>query len=518
VELTAAALIAPCGGRLCNLVVGDDARAELQTYAKTLPTIQLSERSLCDLELLAVGAFSPLDRFMCRDDYQSVLDRMRLANGQLFPIPITLPVNPSCEFREGSDVALCDARNDLLAVLTIEEAYPWNWREVSQKIFGAQDHPLVPEMHRWGSTNLSGPMRVVRLPRHIDFKDLRLTPAETRARLAERGRSNVVAFQTRGQLDRCDAEITKHALVGVDGTLLLHPFVGMSRTGDLNHFTRVRSYKALAQHYYDPTRVLLSLLPAAVRLAGAREALWHAVIRRNYGANYVIVGRDSACAESPELVARFGDELGVGIIPFRDVHLTHGARNDEMKRVSETGSQGVCIWFTGLSGAGKSTTAELLTVLLMERGRQVTLLDGDIVRTHLSKGLGFSKEDRDVNIRRIGFVAAEIVRHGGAAVCAAVSPYRATRDEVRAMIGADRLVEVFVDTPLEVCESRDTKGMYAKARHGEVKGFTGIDDPYEAPDDPAISLDTVSETAELNAQLILRYLDDRGFVGEGSVV
>jgi sulfate adenylyltransferase len=170
------------------------------------------------------------------------------------------------------------------------------------------------------------------------------------------------------------------------------------------------------------------------------------------------------------------------------------------------------VWFTGLSGAGKSTTAEILTMLMLERGRRVTVLDGDVVRTHLSKGLGFSKDDRDTNIRRIGFVAAEVVRHGGVAVAAAVSPYRATRDEVRYMVGAEHFVEVFVDTPLEVCERRDSKGVYAKARRGEITGFTGIDDPYEPPDAPTIVLDTVVSTPEQNARRVLDHLERQGFV------
>jgi len=569
-----ARLIAPCGGRLRQLVVDSEAHAELQAHANTLPSLQLSDRAVCDLEMLAVGAFSPLDRFMGRDDYQSVLDGMRLAGGHLFPVPVTLPVSPSADIREGRDVALRDARNDLLAVMTIEELYPWDLRDVAQKVFGTEDlrHPLVAEMHRWGRVNLSGSLRVVRLPQHLDFLDLRLTPAETRSRLGDLGRPNVVAFQTRNPLHRAHEELTTRAITEVDGVLLLHPVVGMTRPGDVDHYTRVRACRVLAQRYYDRDRILLSLLPLAMRLAGPRDALWHAVIQRNYGANYVIVGRDHASPgvdshgspfygpyDAQQLVDRFRDELGVGMIPFRELVYPPGtARDEEVTKIpptvktqslSETRErdevltkgrvrpewctrpevaeilaeayppryrQGVCIWFTGLSGAGKSTTAEILTMLLMEHGRHITMLDGDVVRTHLSKGLGFSKEDRDTNVRRIGFVASEVVRHGGVAICAAVSPYRASRNDVRTMVGSGHFVEVFVDTPLEVCETRDTKGMYAKARRGEVTGFTGIDDPYEAPEVPEISLDTVSRTAEANARMILGYLLDRGFVRPGA--
>jgi sulfate adenylyltransferase len=363
-------------------------------------------------------------------------------------------------------------------------------------------------------------------------------------------------------------ELTKRAVEEVDGTLLLHPVVGMTKPGDVDHYTRVRTYRALASRYYDAGRILLALLPLAMRLAGPREALWHAVIRRNYGANHLIVGRDHASPgvdsegrpffppyAAQELVTQYADEIGVQVVPFRDmVYLPDEERYVEIDKVPEgarTASisgtqvrenylnngrplpswftrgevadilaetypprhrQGVCVWFTGLSGAGKSTTAEVLTSLLLEHGRQVTVLDGDVVRTHLSKGLSFSRDDRDTNIRRIGYVAAEIVRHGGVVVCAAVSPYRATRNDVRSMVGQDHFVEVFVDTPIEVCESRDTKGMYAKARRGEIKGFTGIDDPYEAPERAEITVETVRHDPEANARTIADYLASRGFI------
>jgi sulfate adenylyltransferase len=314
--------------------------------------------------------------------------------------------------------------------------------------------------------------------------------------------------------------------------------------------------------------VVLSLLPLAMRLAGPREALWHMIIRRNYGVSHFIVGRDHAGPgndsqgnpiygpyDAQDLANEYAEEIGVEVVPFKMVvYLEDGDRYEELDKIPEDAKtrqisgtevreqylgngvplpewftrpevaeiladsyppkhkQGVCIWFTGLSGAGKSATSSVLSVLMLENGRQVTLLDGDIVRTHLSKGLGFSAEDRDTNIRRIGFVASEITRHGGCAICAAISPYRATRDEVRSMVGEDNFIEIFVDTPLEVCEERDTKGMYAKARRGEIKGFTGIDDPYEAPTNPEIVLKTVDVTAEENAHKIIDYLIDNGFI------
>jgi sulfate adenylyltransferase len=566
----ASSLISPYGGALVDLLAPADAHEDLKARASQCPSLQLSERTVCDLELLATGAFSPLDRFMGKEDYQRVLGEMRLQSGQVFPIPVTLPVDAGAALHLDQDVALRNANNDLLAVMTVEEIYAWDHAQVSQAVFGTQDgrHPLVKEMQRWGQLNVSGRLQVLQLPRHYDFRDLRLTPAQTRARLEAFGYENVVAFQTRNPLHRVHEELTKRAAKEVDGVLLLHPAVGLTKPGDVDHYTRVRTYKALATGYYDADRILLALLPLAMRLAGPREALWHAIIRRNHGANYLIVGRDHASPgsdstgkpfygpyDAQELVERFYDDIGVGVVPFRElVYLPDESRYEEVSKIATHATtasisgtqvrenylgkgkplpvwftrpevaeilaetypprhrQGVCLWFTGLSGAGKSTTADILTVLLLEHGRQVTVLDGDVVRTHLSKGLGFGKEDRDTNIRRIGYVAAEIVRHGGVVVCAAVSPYRATRDEVRAMVGSEHFVEIFVDTPLAVCEGRDVKGMYAKARRGEIKEFTGIDDPYEPPEHPEITLDTVGHTPEDNARYVLEYLRTRGFI------
>ena len=563
-------LITPYGGELVDLVVPREEAGDLKARAGGLPSIQLSDRAACDLELLATGAFSPLDRFMGERDYRRTVGEMRLGDGTVFPIPVTLPVDDPSSIRLDAEVALRDSRNELLAVMTVREAYEWDLEEAAHQVFGTQDvrHPLVSEMHRWGRVNISGPLRVLRLPPHHDFTGLRKTPAETRASLAGFGHANVVAFQTRNPLHRAHEELTKRAAASVDGTLLLHPVVGLTKPGDVDHYTRVRTYQALTQNHYESDRVLLSLLPLAMRLAGPREALWHAIIRRNYGANHLIVGRDHASPgvdsagnpfygpyDAQEIVDRFSDETGVRTVTFNEmVYVPDDDRYEEVTALPEgarTASisgtqvreeylgagralpgwftrpevadilaesypprhrQGVCIWFTGLSGAGKSTTAEALTDLLMEHGRQVTVLDGDVVRTHLSKGLGFSREDRDTNILRIGFVAAEIARHGGVAVCAAVSPYSAARNEVRAMVGAEHFIEVFVDTPLHVCEERDSKGMYAMARRGEITGFTGIDDPYEAPENPEITLDTVGSSVRDNAGLVLDHLAGKGFI------
>lgn len=570
-------LIEPYGGKLVNLLVPRSALVELTTYANRLPSIRLTDRQVCDLELLAVGAFSPLDRFMGQRDFQCVLDEMRLENGCLFPIPVTLSVTDTAGIKLGQEVALRDPQNELLAVMTVEEMYEWDLAETAVKVYGSEDvrHPLVAEMHRWGNINLSGRLRVLQLPRHYDFKDLRLTPAETRARLAQFGHQNVVAFQTRNPMHRVHEELTKRAIAETDGVLLLHPVIGMTKPGDVDYFTRVRTYKALAKNHYDPDRILLSLLPLAMHMAGPREALWHAIIRRNYGANHLIVGRDHAGPgkdsqgnpfygpyAAQELVEAHSSELGVKVIPFRMlVYLPEEERYEEVTKVSNGAKtavisgtqvreeylhkgkklpawftrpqvadilsetypprhrQGVCIWFTGLHNAGKSTTAAVLTNLLQEHGRQVTLLDGDVVRTNFSEGLGYSKEDRDAHVRRMGYVAAEIVRHGGVVVAAAVSPYRATRNEVRNNIGTDHYIEVYVDTPLEICESRDTKGLYARARSGEIQGFTGIDDPYEPPQNPELIVDTTMHSAEENARRIIDLLLARGFIrGDGAVM
>ncbi len=391
---------------------------------------------------------------------------------------------------------------------------------------------------------------------------------QTRALLEKMGHEKVVAFQTRNPMHRIHEELTKRAAEEVGGALLIHPVVGMTKPGDVDHFTRVRVYKALVENYYDKEKTVLSLLPLAMRMAGPREALWHAIIRRNYGATHFVVGRDHAGPgkdsngrpfygpyEAQEMLAQYADEIGVQPVQFQElVYLVEENRFEEKskappkaKTASISGTQvreeylakgiplpewytrretaailsevhpprhkqGLCIWFTGLSGAGKSTIASALVPMLLENGRQVTVLDGDVVRTHLSKGLGFSKEDRDTNILRIGFVAGELARHNGTVVCAAISPYRKARNEARKMVGAERFVEVFVDTPLEVCENRDVKGLYARARRGEIKGFTGIDDPYEAPVNPEIVLNTVGTTPQDNAKAIVAYLEARGFI------
>lgn len=568
-KMNESSLISPYGGNLVDLTVSDEERSELLDYANTLPSLQLSTRAVCDLELLATGAFSPLDRYMGKADFERVVSEMRLTDGVVFPIPVALPISSDAKVKPDTDIALCDTRNNPLAVMTVEEIYEWDRAEFSRCVLGTRDlrHPLNAEISRGGNRNISGKLRVPSLPKHFDFPELRLTPQQTRERLETFGNPNVAAFQTRNPLHRGHEEICRKAMAAADATLLMHPTVGLTREGDVDHFTRVRSYKALIEKYFSADAAVLAVTPLAMRMAGPREAVWHMLVRRNYGTNHFVVGRDHAspgagsngkpfyeATEAQEMALQFSDELGVKALTYDEIiYLPDEDRYEEVSKIENSqryfpmsgtrmredlkagkplpdwfaraevadvltqsflppNKQGVCVWFTGLSGAGKSTIGEILTVLLNENARNVTLLDGDVVRTHLSKGLGFSREDRDTNILRIGFVASEIVKHGGVAICAAVSPYRATRDQVRKMFERDRFIEVFVDTPISVCEQRDVKGLYAKARRGEIKEFTGIDDPYEPPDNADVILNNDKNSARENAEKVMDHLRVLGFV------
>jgi len=566
-------LVAPHGGALTELLVDEQRAADLRAASRDWVSWDLTPRQLCDVELLAVGGFSPLRGFLGSADHAAVLAGMRLSDGTLWPIPVTLdvPEQVADRLEPGAMLALRDPEGVLLAAVSVQELYRPDREAEAQAVFGTTDttHPGVA--HLLGRSNpvyVGGRVEAVRTPEHYDFRSLRRTPAQTRAAFAELGWRKVVAFQTRNPMHRAHQELTLRAAAEAGANLLVHPVVGMTKPGDIDHYTRVRCYEALLRRYPRDT-AMLSLLPLAMRMAGPREAVWHAIIRKNYGCSHLIVGRDHAGPgngadgqpfygpyDAQELLAAHADELGVEMVPFRMmVYLAEEDRyvpDDEVPagvtpttisgtqlraRLAEgreiptwftfpevaeelrrthppRAAQGFTVFFTGLSGSGKSTIANVLLVKLLERGgRSVTMLDGDVVRKHLSSELGFSKEHRDLNIRRIGFVASEITRAGGIAVCAPIAPYDGTRRAVREMVEpGGGFVLVHVDTPLEVCEQRDRKGLYAKARAGLIPEFTGISDPYEAPADAEIVLDTTALTPEEAAQEILLHLEREGYL------
>jgi len=559
------------GGRLVDLIVEPARAEELKRRALEWPSWQLTQRQLCDLELLASGAFSPLRGFLGEADYDSVCESMRLADGTLWPIPVTLDVPEGVAARAEAEgvLALRDPEGVMIAALHFAEAWRPDLRDEAVAVFGSTDtaHCGVEHLlHRVNPWYVSGALEVLQLPEHRDFRELRHTPSQLRAELERRGWGRVVAFNTRNPMHRVHQELTLRAAREADAKLLIHPIVGVTRPGDVDHYTRVRCYQAILPSYPDGS-VLLSLLPLAMRMGGPREALWHGIIRKNHGISHLIVGRDHAGPgldvrgrpfygpyDAQELFARHEAELGVTMVPFRqmvyvesaDVYAPEdeapaGARvvsisgTDLRSRLAEGReippwftspavaaelrrtfpprcSQGFTVFFTGLSGAGKSTIANALCARLLELGgRHVTLLDGDLVRQHLSSELGFSREHRDLNIRRIGFVAAEITKNGGIAVCAPIAPYDETRREVRRMVEhGGGFVLVHVATPLEVCEERDRKGLYAKARAGLLPQFTGVSDPYEEPTDAELVVDTRTESAEQAAGRIVDYLRGSG--------
>ena len=568
-----AGLNPPFGGSLVELIVSDERAAEMKATAKDFASLTLDERGLCDLELIAVGGFSPLRGFQKKADYERVVGEMRLADGTLWPLPVTLPVAPEDGVREGKALALRDVYGNLLSFMHVEEIYAYDKDNEARYSYGSLDatHPSVAYLKRSPGHYASGRLEVIRVPPHYDFVELRRTPAELRRHFESLSWSRIVAFQTRNPLHRAHEELTKRAAEQIGGGLLIHPVVGVTKPGDVDHFTRVRCYRALVDNYYRRGTVVLSLLPLAMRMAGPREVLLHAIIRRNYGCTHFIVGRDHAGPgkdstgkpfyspyAAQEAMAKYEEEIGMGMVDFkqmvylpeenryspvdevppgavtadisgtevRDKYLAKGLQLPEWfsrpavaEILNEANPpyfrQGVTLWFTGLSGAGKSTVAHATIERLAEFGRNCSLLDGDEIRTHLSKGLGFSKEDRDTNIRRVGYVAGLIAQHGGTTLCAVISPYRALRDEARKM-SKGNFVEVYCSTPIGVCEQRDVKGMYAKARaavaDGKPMGFTGVDDPYEAPLKPEVTLDTTSLSVQECVDRIIDKLLEMGYI------
>ena len=557
-----------------ELYASHDKRAQLKGESVTLREWVLSHRQVCDLELLMSGGFAPLDGFLRRADYEAVVAGMRLASGALWPMPVTLDVTR--EFAEkvapGERIALRDAEGVALALMTVETVWEPDKAIEAEGVFGSTDraHPAVRYLfEQAGPVYLGGPVVGLESPSHYDFRHLRLTPNELRARFRRLGWGRVVAFQTRNPMHRAHMELTFRAAREVEANLLIQPSVGMTQPGDIDYFTRVRCYEHLLKRYPEQT-TLLSLLPLAMRMGGPREALWHAMIRRNHGATHFIVGRDHAGPgkrsdgepfygpyEAQELVAQYAAEAGIEMVPFRQmVYVCERAQyapENEVKagetvlnisgtefrrRLAEgldipdwfsfsevvtelrrthppLDKRGYTVFFTGLSGSGKSTIANALMVKLLEMGgRRVTLLDGDLVRRNLSSELGFSKQDRDTNILRIGYVASEITKHGGIALCAPIAPYAATRRAVRRSVEATGggFIEVYVATPIAICEARDRKGLYARARAGEIKEFTGVSDPYEAPENAEIVLHTRDKTPDQNAQEIMLKLEHLGYI------
>lgn len=563
----------PHGGKLKNLYLPAEEAAAEKHAARQYPSWDLSERQLCDIELLLNGAFSPLEGFLNQADYESVVETMRLCSGLLWPIPITLDVSEDFAggIGSGDRIALRDLEGVVIASLEVGDIWSPDKTAEAVGVFGTADqvHPAVHYLHHIaGPVYVGGKLRGIEPPTHYDFKHLRDGPEELRQRFRKLGWRRVVAFQTRNPMHRAHQELTLRAARDAEANLLIHPVVGMTKPGDIDHFTRVRCYEQLTSRYPEQT-TMLSLLPLAMRMGGPREALWHAIIRKNYGCTHLIVGRDHAGPgkdskgedfygpyDAQELLQAHQEELDISMVPFR--MMVYAENRAQYVPVDETGDddrvlnisgtelrrrlqegldipdwfsfpdvvaelrrthpprhrQGFTVFFTGLSGSGKSTIANALMVKLMEiGGRHVSLLDGDIVRKNLSSELGFSKEHRDLNIRRIGYVASEITKNGGIAICAPIAPYAATRRIVRDVISpVGGFVEVHVATPLEVCEERDRKGLYAKARAGIIKEFTGISDPYEAPEHPEMVIDTTEISPDLAAHRVLVKLEAMGFI------
>jgi sulfate adenylyltransferase len=565
----------PHGGVLVNLIVETKRQDELRAASKGWLSWDLTPRQLCDLELLMNGGFSPLQGFMGPADYESVCSSMRLSNGLIWTMPVVLdvPAELARQLRTGTPLTLRDPEGVMLGVLHIEQVWEPNRLQEAESVFRTSDrvHPgvsyLLDKAHPF---YVSGKLEALQLPSHYDYRSLRLTPAEMRAEFAQLGWRRVVAFQTRNPMHRAHVELTFRAAKEASANLLIHPSVGMTKPGDVDHYTRVRCYQAILPHYPANT-AKLALLPLAMRMGGPQEAVWHAIIRKNFGCTHLIVGRDHAGPGNDSkgkpfydpygaqnLLEKHQDELGVKMVPFKmmvyladkDAYVPEDEVPSESRALNISGTelrarlaegrdiptwftypqvvtelrrtypprhrQGFTVFFTGLSGSGKSTVANVLLVKLLEMGgRPVTLLDGDIVRKNLSSELGFSKEHRDLNIRRIGFVAREITQNGGIAVCAPIAPYDRIRKELRQSIdGAGGFILVHTSAALEVCEQRDRKGLYAKARAGIIPSFTGVSDPYEPPADAEVVIDTTNTTPEEAAQEILLYLKKQGYVGD----
>lgn len=560
-------------GTIVNLLVDEEQHQVLKQLTSTLPDVILNDRQICDFELLVTGVFSPLTGFMTRMDYESVLDRMHLSNGNIWPMPVCLDIHDTLgqALEVGQSVVLRDPEGFLLGIMTLEDIWPVDREKEAMAVYGTRDpaHPGVAYLFsQCGSYYIGGPVQAMNLPIHPDFPQIRLTPAEVRERFRKLGWHRIVGFQTRQPIHRPQFEMTIQAMQKARANLLLLPAAGIPGPDDFDHYTRMRCYQKVGGHY-PPNSHLLNLLPLAMRMAGPRDALLHMIIGKNFGCTHFVIGHNHASpgndrngdpfypADQAELLAsEAAGELGIEpvffeemvYLPFDDEFRLASEVEKSRETISFTGKdirdrirqgkkipdwatfpevieelnrsypspacQGLTIFFTGLSGAGKSTIAKVLYARFLEMGtRPVTLLDGDIVRRNLSSELNFSKEHRDINVRRIGFVASEITKNRGIAICAPIAPYQRTRDEIRSAIEQyGGFFEIHVSTPIAECEKRDRKGMYARARAGLLKGFTGVDDPYETPKHPELRIDTTRITPEEAAREVLLLLSQKKYV------
>ena len=567
-------MIEPHGKTLVSFHLSADELSEYSELSNKTASLTLSLKQQCDLEMIANGAFSPLSTFNNQKDYEEILLNNRLSNGLVWPIPIVLDVPD--QFLKSLDkneyISLRNAEGFLLAILKVNEFWAPDKKEEANSVFKSNDpnHPGVDYLFNHTNNNyISGELVPIQSNKYFDFTHLRKSPQEVRDFFRLNNWKDVIAFQTRNPMHRAHFELTKLAMDEHNSKLLIHPVIGISKPGDIDHFTRVKCYQHIIK-YYPENSVELSLINLAMRMAGPKEAVWHAIIRKNYGCNRIIIGRDHAGPgidaegkpyyqpyDAQELIAQYQEELEIKMVPFKEMVFAKNKKtflpldkieqDDPIEKLSGTQfkeflqqrteipnwysfpevihelrkrfpklhNQGLTVFFTGLSGAGKSTLANAIMYKLMEtEDRPITLLDGDIVRQHLSSELGFSKEDRDIHVKRIGYVASEITKHGGVAICAPIAPYSNTRKVVRNMIDeVGSFVEIHVATPLSVCEERDVKGLYKQARAGKILDFTGVSDPYEEPENPEITVDTSDITVEESSALILDKLRSLKLLG-----
>ena len=531
----------------------------------SLPRINLNSRQLCDLELLMNGSFFPLEGFMDQESYSSVISKMRLKNNQLFPIPIVLDVINGNDYKINNEIILCDEYGKPLALMKISSVYKPDKLKEAKLVYKTKDlnHPGVNYlMNQTYDYYLGGKITPIEKIDRFDFIEYRQTPEELKSWFKKNKWTKIIGFQTRNPIHKAHYWLIKNAADNFNAKILVHPAVGVTKEGDIDYITRVRCYIELYQKHLK-NFAKLSLLPLAMRMAGPREALLHMIIRKNYGCTHFIVGRNHADPgkdkngklyyqpyDAQKLAKKYQSEIGLIVIPFKELVYDESKKeylpidkikgSKHIKRISGTEfrkmittnkripnwfsfpevlteirrgvkrevKDGLTIFFTGLPSSGKSTISRMLYFKLLEMvNKKITLLDGDIVRQNLSKGLGFSKEDRITNIKRIGFIASEITKHQGIAICSAIAPHKEARFYNRQLISKyGHYVEIFVSTPLKTCKKRDTKGLYRKAELGLIKGFTGIDDKYEVPINPEIDIDTSNYSPMECVDKIIKHL------------